>query len=58
MHNKQKNIISIEDFENIKNLFILQKLHKLTIQIKNSSLHLNLWNETINFYFFLDNATY
>ena len=29
--NKWKNITSIEDFEDIKILFILQKFHKLTV---------------------------
>ena len=48
---------SIEDFGGIETLPTLQKLHKLATWVRSSSLHSDLWEETVGLRLGIDNAT-
>jgi hypothetical protein len=48
---------SIEDFGGIESLPTLQKLHRLAVWVRSSSLHSNLWDEAVELRLSIDNAT-
>ena len=54
---KRESTASIKDFGGIETLPTLQKLHKLAVWIKNSSLHSNLWDEAVGLRLGINNAT-
>ena len=48
---------SIEDFGGIESLPTLQKLHRLAVWVRSSSLHSDLWDEAVGLRLGIDNAT-
>ena len=54
---RQESAAFIEDFSGIENLLTLQKLHRLAVWVRSSSLHSDFWDEAIGFRLGIDNTT-